>query len=257
MSNEIILQNKLIIKPDEIEKGLILIERETKLGKGQKCDILYQDQNNRKLYVEVKENVNEKAIEQLNEYRLINNCIDSRYMLFSNNPIKEKYKDKLRELKLEFKTKNKDDILGCLESVLEVTKGGSLFRSSENIFKALNEQSEIATEIYNYVVTKLHSSENPIICNISDGIMFQPVNTNGKILTITTKGKRLLFHFPNGNRDKIYLQFKIIIPELYHRSNNDKNQIDIKLNDIKCIEYIKPLIDRAFNNILNKNCSLR
>lgn len=249
MNNEVILQNRLIVKPDVIEEGLILIERETKLKNGKRCDILFEDKENRKLYVEVKENVNKKAIEQLNEYRTMENCIDSRFMLVANNLIKDEHKDRLRELQLEFKTINKDDIVVRLENMLEVIKGGTEFRSKENIFKALKEQREIAIEIYNYVATKLHSIENPIICNISNGIMFHPVSANKKFLTITTERNRLLFHFPNGNRDKIYSDFIGIIPDLYHHRSDDINQIDIRLNDIKCLENVKPLIDKAFISI--------
>ncbi|PFI43013.1 endonuclease NucS domain-containing protein [Bacillus nitratireducens] len=124
MNNEVILQNRLIVKPEVIDEGLILIERETKLTNGKRCDILFEDKENRKLYVEVKENVNKKAIEQLNEYRTMENCIDSRFMLVANNLIKDEHKDRLRELQLEFKTINKDDIVVRLENMLEVIKGG-------------------------------------------------------------------------------------------------------------------------------------
>ncbi|QFQ28503.1 endonuclease NucS domain-containing protein [Bacillus thuringiensis] len=249
MNNEIILQNKLIVKPDLIEEGLILIERETKLSNGKRCDILFEDKNNRKLYVEVKENVNKRSIEQLNEYRTMDNCRDNRFMLVANNLIQDKYKEKLQELQLEFKTVNKEDVVVRLENILEVIKGNAKFRSKESIFEALKEQGQIAIEIYNYVATKLHSIETPIICNISDGIMFHPVNTNNKFLTITTKGDRLLFHFPNGGRDRIYFQFKGRIPELYYSGSVDKNQIDIELNNIECFENVKCLIDKAFISI--------
>ncbi|WP_283746224.1 endonuclease NucS domain-containing protein [Bacillus cereus] len=249
MNNEVILQNRLIVKPDVIEEGLTLIERETRLKNGKKCDILFKDKENRKLYVEVKETINNKSIEQLSGYQKIVNCKDSRFMLVANNCVNDKYKDKLREQKLELKVINKDHIVIRLENVLDVIKGDAEFRSREGVFKALKEQGKIAIEIYNYVAIKLHSIETPIICNISDGIMFHPVNTNNKFLSITTKRNRLLFHFPNGNRDGIYLQFKRRIPELYYSGSGDKNQIDIKLSNIKCLENVKPLIDKAFISI--------
>ncbi|PGL12164.1 hypothetical protein CN912_10600 [Bacillus cereus] len=249
MNNEVILQNRLIVRPDVLEEGLTLIERETRLKNGKRCDILFKDKENRKLYVEVKETINNKSIEQLSEYRTMDNCRNNRFMLVANNLIQDKYKEKLRELQLEFKTVNKEDVVVRLENILEVIKGNAKFGSKESVFEALKEQGQIAIEIYNYVATKLHSIETPIICNISDGIMFHPVNTNKKFLTITTKGDRLLFHFPNGGRDEIYFQFKGRISELYYSGSVDKNQIDIKLDDIECFENIKCLIDKAFISI--------
>lgn len=60
-------------------------------------------------------------------------------MLVVNNCVNDKYKDKLREQKLEFKVINKDDIVICLEKVLNVIKGDVEFRLREGVFKVLKE----------------------------------------------------------------------------------------------------------------------
>jgi hypothetical protein len=255
VNKEIVLQNKLIVRHDVIEDGLRLIERETVIGSTKKrCDILFKDKHGNDLYVEVKEVIDEKSIQQIQEYRTIVAKPEARFMLVSNYPIDKQYELVLNNFNIEFKSVNKDSIPVEADTLIEVQKGNSKYKTKENILEKLNKQQLIATDIYNYVSSQLHKKDMPILCNISDGIMFQAVNANEKFLSISTIGNRLLFHFPNGSRDEIYNKYTIIIPEIYcyrdnHPDEKDKeqNQIDIKLKDIKNLEYIKPLIDEAFN----------
>ncbi|MGJ7912620.1 endonuclease NucS domain-containing protein [Neobacillus sp. LXY-1] len=261
-NEEIVLQNKLLIRHDLIEEGLTLIERESVIPIRMRCDILFKDLHGEKLYIEVKEVVDDKAIAQILEYRTLVGNEYSRFMLIANYPIKDIYQLKLQELQIEYKNFNKKDIEVHLENVVEIPKGNSAYRTIANVIKKLNKQGTIANEIYEYVAKKLHTVDTPIICNISDGIMFQVVHCNEKFLSISTIGNRLLFHFPNGNRDSVYDKYKNTIPELYrykdkilqdaNKKDKEPNQIDIKLKHVKSLEYVKPLIDEAFKEAIKE-----
>ncbi|MET3320547.1 UNVERIFIED_ORG: hypothetical protein ABIC97_003647 [Peribacillus simplex] len=259
-NEEIVLQNKLLIRHDLIEDGLTLIERESVIQR-KRCDILLIDRNGRNLYIEVKEVVDNKAIEQILEYRTLVGDEHARFMIISNYPTNEIFRSKLKELQIEYMSKNKKDIEIHLENVVEILKGNSAYRNKANIINKLHKQGTIANEIYNYIANYLHTIDTPIICNISDGIMFQLVQSNKKFLSISTIGNRLLFHFPCGNRNSVFDRYKMIIPELYlfkdkylDRENfkdKEPNQIDINLKYIKNLDYIKPLIDEAFTQSLS------
>lgn len=263
-NDELVLQNKIIIEHNYIEEGLKFIERETILPSSRKrCDILFEDKNGIPLFVEVKQMVDDKAIEQILEYISLNGVSNSRFMLIANYPINEIYKIKLQELQIEYKSINKEQINIQLKSLIEVPKGNSPYRSKTNVIKKLNSHGTIANVIYEYVSNNLHTVDTPIICNISDGIMFQLVQSNKKFLSISTIGDRLLFHFPHGDRDNLYDKYKLIIPELYRFKDNyldmenpmdkEPNQIDINLKYIKNLDYIKPLIDEAFKHaVMNR-----
>ncbi|PGR32977.1 hypothetical protein COC47_28115 [Bacillus cereus] len=262
-NEEIVLQNKLLIRHDLLEEGLTLTERESVIHERKRCDILFKDKKGRNLYIEVKELADDKAIEQILRYRTLVGDNNSRFMLVANCPINDIYQSKLQELQIEHMSINKNDIQIQLKNIVEIPKGNSIYRTKENIIKKLNKQGTIASDIYDYIANNLHTLDTSIICNISDGIMFQLVQCNEKFLSISTIGNRLLFHFPNGNRDSIYVKYKITIPELYRYKDrfldnldNDKykdkepNQIDIKLKYVKSLEYIKPLINEAFKQVL-------
>ncbi|WP_253297774.1 hypothetical protein [Bacillus albus] len=243
-----------------------MTERESVIYGRKRCDILFKDREGRNLYIEVKEVADDKAIEQILGYRSLVEDNNSRFMLVANNPINDIYQLKLQELQIEYMSINKNEIQVKLKNVVEIIKGNSIYCTKENIIKKLNKLSTIADDIYEYIANYLHTLETPIICNISDGIMFQLIQCNEKFLSISTIGNRLLFHFPNGNRDSIYTKYKITIPELYrykdkylddfHNNNNniykdkEPNQIDIKLRHVTSLEYIKPLIDETFKQAL-------
>ncbi|WP_440971070.1 endonuclease NucS domain-containing protein [Peribacillus frigoritolerans] len=260
-NEEIVLQNKLLIRHDLIEEGLTLIGRESVIDKQKRCDILFKDSNGRNLFIEVKEVVDNKAIEQILEYKALVGDEDARFMLISNYPTNPIFCSKLKELQIEYMCKNKKDIEVHLENVVEILKGNSTYHNKANIIKKLNKQGTIANEIYDYIANYLHTIDTPIMCNISDGIMFQLVQCNKKFLSITTIGNRLLFHFPCENRNSVFDRYKMIIPELYRfkdkyldRENfkdKEPNQIDINLKYIKNLDYIKPLIDEAFTQSLS------
>ncbi|MGM2731332.1 endonuclease NucS domain-containing protein [Bacillus cereus group sp. Bce005] len=262
-NQEIVLQNKLLIRHDLIEKGLTLIERESVIHGRKRCDILFKDREGKKLYIEIKEVVDDKAIEQILRYRTLVEDNNSRFMLVANYPIDDIYQLKLQELQIEYMNINKNDTQVQLKNIVEIPKGNSIHRTKENIIKKLNKQGTIAVDIYEYIVNNLHTLDTPIICNISDGVMFQLVQCNEKFLSISTIGNRLLFHFPNGDRDSIYTKYKITIPELYrykdkysdnfHKDtykDKEPNQIDIKLKHVTSLDYIKPLIDETFKQAL-------
>ncbi|HDR4373212.1 TPA: DUF91 domain-containing protein [Bacillus cereus] len=260
---EIVLQNKLLIRHDLIEEGLTLIKRESVIYGRNRCDILFKDREGRNLYIEVKEVADDKAIEQILGYRTLVEDNNSRFMLVANYPINDIYQLKLQDLQIEYMSINKNEIQVQLKNIVEIIKGNSIYRTKEKIIKKLNKQGTIADDICEYIANNLHTLDTPIIYNISDGIMFQLIQCNEKFLSISTIGNRLLFHFPNGNRDSIYTKYKITIPELYrykdlHSDNSHKdtykdkepNQIDIKLKHVTSLEYIKPLIDETFKQAL-------
>ncbi|AHX21934.1 endonuclease NucS domain-containing protein [Bacillus bombysepticus] len=262
-NQEIVLQNKLLIRHDLIEKGLTLIERESVIYGRTRCDILFKDREEKKLYIEVKEVVDNKAIEQILRYRTLVEDNNSRFMLVANYPINDIYQLKLQELQIEYMNINKNDIQVQLKNIVEIPKGNSTYRTKENIIEKLNKQGTIAVSIYEYIVNNLHTLDAPIICNISDGIMFQLVQCNEKFLSISTIGNRLLFHLPNGNHDSVYTKYKITIPELYRYKDKysddtrkdtykdkEPNQIDIKLKHVTSLEYIKPLVHESFKHAL-------
>jgi hypothetical protein len=262
-NEEIVLQNKLLIRHDLIEKGLTLIERESVIHERKRCDILFKDRKGKNLYIEVKEVVDDKAIEQILRYKTLASDNKSRFMLIANYPISYIYQPKLNELEIEYMAINKNDIQVQLEKIVEIPKGNSKYCTKDNVIKKLNNHGTIAVDIYDYIANNLHTLNTSIICNISDGIMFQLVNCNEKFLSLSTIGNRLLFHFPYGNRDNIYYKYKNTIPELYRYKDKyleditrnkfkDKelNQIDIKLKHVTSLDYIKPLIDEAFNQAL-------
>lgn len=238
-NKEVVLQNKIILRPDIIESDLKLIERETRIEKTKKrCDCLFLDQNSRKLFVEVKEQIDDKAIKQITEYRDLVGSTDSRFMLFSNDPIDPIIEEKLKEIKIEYRSKNKDDITIKLDSIVQIPKGGSPYRTRENVFKVLGNEEQIARNIYTYVES-LFKPEDPLICNISDGIMFHLVERKIKFLTITTIGNRLLFHVPVNRRDQLLEHYRDVRKiKVYHpnpkpkQRHKNKNQIDILLKDI-------------------------
>jgi hypothetical protein len=262
-NKEIVLQNKLIVRHDVIEEGLLLVERETVIGSTKKrCDILFKDKHHNDLYVEVKERIDEKAIEQILEYMRIVSNPAARFMLVANSHIDKAYEQQLTNFCIEFKSINKDGITVEAEEIIEIRKGNSKFKTKESVLIKFNEQQHIAAEILDYVSNQLHKNDMPILCNISDGIMFQLVNANEKFLSISTIGNRLLYHFPNGSRDKVYNNFKSSIPEIYcykdnHPNDKDReqNQIDIKLKDIKSLDHVKALIDEAFTTSLKNSSS--
>jgi hypothetical protein len=263
LNKEIVLQNKLIVRHDVIEEGLLLIKRETLIGLTKKrCDILFKDKHGNDLFVEVKEVIDEKAIQQILEYkRIVSNPV-ARFMLVANSHIDKAYEQQLNNFCIEYKSINKDCITVEAEEIIEIQKGNSKFKTKESVLINLNKQQHIATEILDYVSSQLHKKDMPILCNISDGIMFQLVNANEKFLSISTIGNRLLFHFPNGSRDEVYNKFKSSIPEIYcykdnHPNDKDReqNQIDIKLKDIKSLDHVKALIDEAFTTSLKNSSS--
>lgn len=99
-----------------------------------------------------------------------------------------------------------------------------------------------------------------MMCNISDGIMFQIINRNEKFLSISTVGNRLLFHLTknSGERDDIFNKYKVEILELYRytdiypdKKDREQNQIDIKLKNVRDLDYIKPLITDVFTCSIN------
>lgn len=260
-NEEIVLQNKLIVCHRYIEEQLNLIERETLIGRTRKrCDILFEDKNGKPLFVEVKEYVDDKAIDQIIQYKEIVSSKDARFMLISNRQIEQRFINQLKDSEIESRWINKYDIDVKIDSILEVPKGGSKYKTRDKIFQKLNKQSGIAREIFNFVSTSLHTTDNPIMCNISDGIMFQIINRNEKFLSLSTKGNRLLFHLPkvSKQRDNIFNKYKTKIPELYRykdiypdKKDREHNQIDIKLKNVRDLDYIKPLIIEIFTCSIN------
>lgn len=260
-NEEIVLQNKLIACHSIIEEQLRLIERETLIGNTRKrCDILFEDKNGKQLFVEVKEYVDEKAIEQIIEYKKLVSSEDARFMLISNRQIEQSLISKLEDLEIESQWINKQHIDVKLDRILEVPKGGSKYKTKDKIFQKLNKQKELAEEIFNFISTTLHTRDNPIMCNISDGIMFQIINRNEKFLSISTVGNRLLFHLTkdSGERDDIFNKYKVEIPELYRytdiypdKIDREQNQIDIKLKNVRDLDYIKSLITDVFTCSIN------
>lgn len=76
--------------------------------------------------------------------------------------------------------------------------------------------------------------------------MFKRRGRNYKFLSISTKGDRLLFHVPIKHREEIFNQQRMGLKIFSPIDPRDKNQIDLKLEDINSLETIKKIILFAY-----------
>lgn len=245
---EINYQNILSTNTDLIESDLSLVGREVYLG-DRKCDLLFKDNLNRHLFVEVKLEVNDAAIGQILVYRTLHNNSNARFMVVAK-VIDHIYQQTLKSVGIEYRIINEKDLINDQFSEISIIKKGNKgFNSIEDIIRALGSISarQNAEKIIQRV-KKLNSVHaTGIIINISDGIMIQRRDRNSKFLSISTVRDRLLFHFPIDIRDLIYEKYNNMIPELI-KASDSKNQIEIYLDSIKqqYSEIIDEIIEEAF-----------
>lgn len=241
---EVQLQEMLIANPSLIEEGCTFLESEVDLN-GKRCDLLFLDRNNQKLYIEVKLKVDDRAVGQLIRYDGLVNNPEARFMLVGFSIMAglkegiEKHGYEYKEISLvEAKRYNENSFF--VEK--KIRRKNSQFETAEQLIQTFESAERImAREIFEYAYNLKET-----FYYLSDGIMFKQAKRNNKFLSITTKGNRVLFHVPIKIRDSVYEQFKDkekIYKAVYQR---DQNQIDIKLKDIISLEIIKELIDRAY-----------
>ncbi|MFC5648607.1 endonuclease NucS domain-containing protein [Paenibacillus solisilvae] len=244
--NELQLHDILISNSDIIEEGLTFLSREVPIG-SYRCDLLYLDRNNKKLYVEVKLKVEDKAVGQLLRYDGLVNDSEARFMLAGLtfvHGLKEglgKHGYEYKEIELlnrDSKITNKSVIIKPI-----LTKGESKYCTPEDVivsFENLILQSVVRV-IFDYV-----SEIKDTYYYISDGIMFKRSGRRYKFLSISTVRNRLLFHVPVNRRDEIYDQFKSNISIYLPIDYRDKNQIDIQLTNIHSLDDLIPLVRLAY-----------
>jgi DNA-binding MarR family transcriptional regulator len=241
---EVQLHEILITNPHLIEDGCIFLESEVNLN-GKRCDLLFLDAEGRKLYVEVKLKVDDRAVGQLIRYEGLANNPDARFMLVGLSfvaGLKEglkKYGFEYKEINLESVNENTGNVTLYQK---KVTRNKSKFETVEQLIATFNSQEQkIAREIFNYAY-----SLDGVYYYLSDGIMFRRATRRYKFLSISTVGNRLLFHVPIKRRDVIFNQFKDKLKIYIPVDPRDKNQIDIDLKNIDSLESVKELIDLAY-----------
>lgn len=241
---EVQLHEILIANPFLIEEGCTFVESEVNLN-GKRCDLLFLDNKQRKLYVEVKLVVNDRAVGQLIRYEGLANNPEARYMLVGLSFV-EGLKEGLEKHGFEYKEIDLDNTKISKENITIFQK--KILRNKSNyetIDQLINKYSpndkNIALEIYQYV-----NEFKDIYYYISDGIMFRRAGRKYKFLSLTTKNDRVLFHFPIKMRDKIFDKYKEKINIYIPIDPRDKNQIDIYLKDINKLEDIIELINLAY-----------
>ncbi len=241
---EVQLQEILIANPSLIEEGCIFLESEVNLN-GKRCDLLFLDRNNKKLYIEVKLKVDDRAVGQLIRYNGLENNPDARFML-AGFSIVAGLKEGIEKHGYEYKEIILVEANLASENRIFVDKkiqrNASQFETAEQLIQTFGStERQMAREIVDYA----YNLEGTFYY-LSDGIMFKQSTRNNKFLSITTKGNRVLFHVPIKIRDSVYEQFKDKGKFYKAVDPRDKNQIDIKLKDINSLEMIKELINIAY-----------
>ncbi|WP_438315198.1 endonuclease NucS domain-containing protein [Sporosarcina sp. FA9] len=241
---EIQLQEILIANPGLIEEGCRFIESEVNLN-GQRCDLLFLDRNNKKLYVEVKLKVDDRSVGQLIRYDGLANNSDARFMLAGLSIIAG-LKEGIEKHGYEYKKINLDETIYSEDSIFvekKFRRNESQFKTVEQLIQTFNStERQMAREIFEYA----HNLEGSRYY-LSDGIMIKRSTRINKFLSITTKGNRVLFHVPINMRDSVYEQFKEKEKIYKAVDPRDINQIDIKLKDIVSLDTMKELVNLAFS----------
>lgn len=238
---EVQFQEILISNPDLIEEGCIFLESEVNLS-GKRCDLLFLDKNNRKLYVEVKLKVSDSAVGQLIRYNGLVNNPDARFMLVGLTFVGG-IKEGLEKHGYEYKEIILDEVKENITiHKRKVPRNQSKFENIDQLIQnfSLREQ-QIAKEIFDYA----YSLED-VYYYLSDGIMIRRATRRYKFLSITTKGHRVLFHVPTKMRDYIFEKYRGKIRICIPVDPRDKNQIDIELRDIPSLDCVKDLINCAY-----------
>ncbi|PFH89991.1 hypothetical protein COJ52_01000 [Bacillus cereus] len=231
----------LISNPDLIEEGCVFLESEVNLS-GKRCDLLFLDKNNRKLYVEVKLKVNDSAVGQLIRYDGLANNPDARFMLVGLTFVAG-LKEGLEKHGYEYKEIILDEVKENITiHKKKVPRNKSKF---ENVYQLIQtfspREQQIAKEIFDYA----YGLED-VYYYLSDGIMIRRATRRYKFLSITTKGNRVLFHVPTKMRDSVFERFRDKIKIFIPVDPRDKNQIDIELKNIISLESVKELIYCAY-----------
>lgn len=234
----------LISNPDLIEEGCVFLESEVNLS-GKRCDLLFLDKNNKKLYVEVKLKVNDSAVGQLIRYDGLANNPDARFMLVGISFVAG-LKEGLSKHGYEYKEINLDEVKENKENIAiykkKVPRNKSKFENVDQLIQTFSpREQQIAKEIFEYAY-----GQEDVYYYLSDGIMIRRATRRYKFLSITTKGNRVLFHVPTKMRDFVFEKFKDKVKIYIPVDPRDKNQIDIELKDIISLESIKELINLAY-----------
>ncbi|MHA6252746.1 hypothetical protein [Oceanobacillus sp. CAU 1775] len=77
--------------------------------------------------------------------------------------------------------------------------------------------------------------------------MLKRASRRFKFLSISTKGNRVLFHFPIKIRESVFNNYWSKINISIPVDPKDKNQIDIELREINSLESVKELINLAYD----------
>ena len=97
--------------PELIEPGLRFVEYETSIGEGLRCDILYEDSNGTKVYVEVKRTAGKTAVTQVEQYETVRGADDSSRFVLAALEAKPGIPDLLRKRGFEFRKIDRKPLL--------------------------------------------------------------------------------------------------------------------------------------------------
>lgn len=238
---EVQLHEILIANPYLIEEGCIFLESEVNLS-GKRCDLLFLDKNNRKLYVEVKLKVNVSAVGQLIRYDGLANNPDVRFMLVGLT-FGAGLKEGLEKHGYEYKEIILDEVKENITiHKRKVSRNKSKFENVDQLIQTFSpREQQIAKEIFEYAYNL-----EEVYYYLSDGIMIRRATRLYKFLSITTKGNRVLFHVPTKMRDSVFEKYKDKIKIYIPVDLRYKNQIDIELRDIPSLDGVKDLINCAY-----------
>lgn len=239
---EIQLHELLIANPNLIEDGCIFVESEVNL-QGKRCDLLFHDKEGKKLYIEVKLKVDDKAVGQLLRYDGLVNNPEARFMLAGLSFVGG-LKEGLEKHGYEYKEILLDNVekINITEKTKKIPIRKSRYETVEELIESFSrKEQQIAREIFDYAI-----GLDEAYYYLSDGIMFRRAKRRYKFLSISTIGNRVLFHVPVKMRNTFFEQFKEKIKIYIPVDSSDKNQIDIDLKDIDSLDSIKDLINLAY-----------
>lgn len=252
---EIQLHELIISNPSLIEDGLTFLGREVPIG-NYRCDLLFEDKNKRKLYVEVKLKATDKVAGQIMRYRSLASPHHARYMVVALtfvHGIKEglvlhgyEYKEiNISEQVNKFITQVQLSSGINLIDKAKLSKAEAKYKTPDELITHLGSKSSgnanIARLIFEYACSLSES-----YYYMSDGIMFVRQGSNNKFLSISSVQERLLFHFPVAERNHIFEENKHSCAIYLPKDTRDKNQIDIKLKNINNLDEVNSLIDLAY-----------
>lgn len=187
---EVQLHEILIANPYLVEEGCTFLESEVNLN-GKRCDLLFLDKNNKKLYIELKLKVNDSAVGQLIRYDGLVNNSDARFMLVGLT-IVAGLKEGLEKHGYEYKEINLGELKYGIDNIAiykkKIPRNKSKFETADELVQSFDpKEQKIAKDIFDYAY-----GLDGVYYYLSDGIMMKRATRRYKFLSISTKGHQQL-----------------------------------------------------------------